>query len=289
MTHKLEYPKKIFLTSLPEGFLNPTQSEKFLRSTFAENQIKILTDESGLGVACDFYFVTVEYFTGDGEPQKSKERGLGMQVWHRLKMKEQPRGWLSLPRFLRRSTVAVVDVRTLSQKYWNEWSVYGKRYRKKWYSQKDLIIREIEKESFVEAYAQSTLRESLKPLFRGSIDRYQKYYREDAHFYGAVERATGKVIAGLMIVDDFVTKQTIHPVAFILPEAKKTQAALALMDYWFRESIQKKMSFMNLGIVWMPGDPPSWKGYSRFKMHFNPQLLVFEKPLIRFFWNRSHK
>ena len=283
---KIYYKKEAFIKKLPLGFINPASSEKFLKSSFSGGQNTLIRDNQALGVRCDFGFMIGEYFTGESEPAKSDKLGVGIQVWQRLEHTDQSSGWFCLPKFFRRSTTAFIDLEEQGDEYWLHWSQHARRYRKKWLSQKELVIEVVTKEEFLEAYQKSTLKATLRGLFSKSIHRYSEVYGTDVSFLVVKERESQKILAGLMAVDDLGTNRTFHPVAFIVPAAKKTEASLGLMDYWIQETRKKGIRFLDLGIVWMPGDPPSWKGYSQFKMHFHPKLIQYPAPLIRFFWNR---
>ncbi len=282
---KIKYKKELFIESLPQGFINPSSSEKFLRSCFADQDSTLIGTPSCLGMLCRLGYIQGEYFTGEEEPAKSATRGFGFQIWQRLQSPVQKKGWIALPGFCRKSTTAFIDLEECPEEYWLDWSQHARRYRKKWHNQRDFIIGFTEKEMFIEAYRRSTLKPSLRALFIRSIHRHSTVYGVDAQFLVVKNKLTREIIAGLMVVDDIAANRTFHPVAFITQSAKNTQAALGLVDYWVQETKKKGIRFVDLGIVWMPGDPPSWKGYSQFKMHFHPKLIRYQVPLLRFFWN----
>jgi hypothetical protein len=282
---KIRYKKEVFIENLPSGFINPASSERFLQSCFGGEKNTIIGVAPRLGVRCDFGFMQGEYFTSDEEPARSSEQGFGFQMWQRIQSKQRGTGWIQLPQFFCKSTTALVDLEAYQEEYWRDWSQHARRYRKKWLSQKELVVSKVAKEMFLDAYKKSTLKASLRELFTKSIHRHSAIYGTDVSFLVVENRVTGEVLAGTMIVDDLVANRTFHPVAFIVPAAKKTQASLGLIEYWMQETKKKGIRFLDLGIVWMPGDPPSWKGYSQFKMHFHPRLIRYQAPLIRFFWH----
>ncbi len=261
-----------------------TQSLDFLQSVFPSPKTEYLDEEGDKGVSLPG-FITMEYFTGDQEPAKRSQKGLRLQIWHRLRA-EQPKGWLSLGRFLSRGAVALVDLTDQGEWYWRYWSQYAKRYRKKWLGQNQYSITRVDLREFLQAYQESTLKKSLIIMFSRSLRHYSKVYQDNLELLVVKEIQTGKTIAGLAVVYDQATSQTFHPVAFILPEARKSYAQVGLMDYWFRQAIEKKYHFLNLGVMWLPWDPPSWKGYSEFKTHFSPEVCIFRPPLVRLLWNR---
>jgi hypothetical protein len=282
----IHYKKENIFHKLPTDFIHPTQSEKFLQASFSQD-ITLIRAKGTLGALCNFGFFSIEYFTGEQEPPKSTTNGLGVQIWHQVGRKETPKRWLGLADFLRRSTTALIDRKEQPKEYWRNWSEHARRQRRRWYDQNDFYISETVEEEFLQAFHKSTLTRSLQELFGRSVTRHILAYGEDVHFLVTQEKDTQKIIAGFMIVDDFVTNQSFYPVAFILPEAKKTPASLGLVEYWWHHCEKKDIRFMNLGIVWMPGDPGSWKGYSQFKSFLHPRILVFQKPFVRFFWNST--
>ncbi len=282
---KIQYHPKSILRHLPKDFTHPTQSEKYLRASFTQ-RIRILGKTPTLGALCDYSWIKLEYFTTEDEPQKSQEKGLGIQIWHQVGIKKTPQNWYPLFSLLRRSSIAFLDLRVDSGQPWQGWSEHARRQRKKWHAQGQCSIEEVSKEAFLEAYEKSTLSESLRELFKKSLERHCRAYKEDVHFLAVKEKESGRLYAGFMTVDDFSVNQSFYPVAFILPEAKKMAASVGLVDYWILRCQKKSIRYINLGIVWMPGDPPSWKGYSLFKALFHPKILLFQKPFVRFYWNR---
>lgn len=284
MVH-FSYLNTVYQAHPPQDFVFPTQSELFLKSTFPSSQTEYLLERENKGVAIGNRLCTLEYFTGEALPVKPLRKGLTIQIWHAFGKQVVP-GWFSLWRLLSRGAIALIDRDNLSREYWQTWSQYGKRYRKKWLAQNEYEIESVTEEVFRKSYQRSTLKRSLQVMFLRSMRHYVDAYGEEVHFLVAREVVTHKVIAGLMTVYDRQTSQTFHPVAFILPEAKKTYAQVGLMDYWFQEAAQKDVRFINLGVMWLPGNPPSWKGYTQFKTHFAPQVCIFAPPRIRFCWNR---
>jgi hypothetical protein len=282
---KIQYHSDSLLRLVPKDFTHPTQSEKYLKASFAK-RIALLGTAPTLGALCDYSWIKLEYFTTENEPQKSLEKGFGIQIWHQVGIKKAPRGWWPLLALLRRSSLAFLDVQGVSDTYWLQWSEHARRQRKKWYAhQEQYGIDETSREEFLEAYEKSTLSQSLKELFKKSLERHCRAYKNDVHFLVVREKQSRKVLAGFMTVDDFTANQSFYPVAFILPEAKKIAASVGLVDYWISQCQKKSLGFINLGIVWMPGDPPSWKGYSLFKALFHPKILLFQRPFVRFYWN----
>ena len=282
---RIQYKRDNLRRSLPEGFIHPTQSKQYLKAAFA-SKIAFLGKPPYLGALCDFGWIKFEYFTGEAEPQKSQQKGIGVQIWHQVKRDKAPKTWWPLITILRRSSIALIDLEGIGEEYWRDWSEHTRRQRKKWYAQKTHYINEATKEEFLEAYQHCTLKPSLKSLFSHSLRRHVESYQENVHFLVVREKSTQTIIAGFMTVDDFETSQSFYPVAFILPVAKNTAASVGLVEYWLHSCQKKGLRYINLGIVWMPGDPLSWKGYSQFKALFHPQILLFQKPLVRFYWNR---
>jgi hypothetical protein len=282
---KIQYHPKSILRHLPKDFTHPTQSEKYLKASFTQ-RVGILSKVPTLGALCDYGWIKLEYFTTEDEPQKSREKGLGIQIWHQIGTRKAPRNWWPLFSLLRRSSIAFLDLHEDAEGYWKGWSEHARRQRKKWYSQEQYEIEEVSKEVFLKAYKKSTLTQSLQELFKKSLERHCRTYKEDVHFLAVKEKESGIVYAGFMTVDDFALNQSFYPVAFMLPDAKKMAASVGLVEHWILQCQKKSIRYINLGIVWMPGDPPSWKGYSLFKALFHPKILLFQRPFVRFYWNR---
>ena len=101
------------------------------------------------------------------------------------------------------------------------------------------------------------------------------------HLYGVVSLDTGELIAGLAVLDVPEIRVSIHVTGFILPIARHTPAGVGLINHWFCESQSRGIRFCDFDGFFAPGDPISWKGFSRFKSQFGVRFVAYPDPFWR--------
>ncbi len=89
------------------------------------------------------------------------------------------------------------------------------------------------------------------------------------------------MLAGFVCHDIPEAKQSRHLMSFIHPTAKSTPIGVGLMDEWFKYAIAQGFAFLDFGVFWMPGDPESWKGFSRFKGQFGITYVEYPRARLR--------
>ena len=113
------------------------------------------------------------------------------------------------------------------------------------------------------------------------LKRGRANHGERLRLIGAREKATGRLLAGLAVLDLPNSKQSVHVAAFFHRDASRTGASYGLIDEWFRRSIAQNLHALHFGLVWYPGDPGSWKGYSAFKRQFDLTCVVYPNALVK--------
>lgn len=74
---------------------------------------------------------------------------------------------------------------------------------------------------------------------------------------------------------------SIHHMAFYLPTAEHYSANVGLIDAWFRHGIERRLRFLDFDAFYAPGDPRSWRGFSRFKSQFGTRFIRYPNPLVK--------
>ena len=84
----------------------------------------------------------------------------------------------------------------------------------------------------------------------------------------------GTLLGGTVFVDYPDVQQSHYLISFLTEEGKTAKAGYAYIYWWYQDMLKKGLQWADFGIVWAPGDPISWKGYSQFKKRFNPFRLT---------------
>ncbi len=209
--------------------------------------------------------------TSDKQPNVN-ERLTRIQLWQPIRAMQKPAGWRVSPLPFTIRQTGYIDIRR--EAYWEEWGSHAKRHRSSWVHQRELEITEC---------SGNDVREMTFP------SRFQQRVRESVQRHGNLVRVflthsrhePQKIVAALAVVDVPEIFTSIHLASFILPSIRKTSVGVGMICAWIESCRKKQFRFADLDIVWTPGDPNEWRGYSRFKLHFKPQLVRYPKPLFR--------
>lgn len=302
---------------LPPGYLHYKQSAIYLSHSRALNyKTDLVGENSCLGVRWHFGPIYFESYESDKEPKVSPHKSLRLIIWQPLTRLEKPAGWrrswiqmnlrqtgfaeinpVRNSRGMFRSSWELPQVVTRAaerqgiisngiknpDRYWENWTAHAKRHRQKWLGDKRFVISEINLKDFLTAYRKVRgLPFFMKRDYVRLIQKQKTAYGDLAHLFAAREKEKGEVIAGLMVIDLPDIKSSHHFASFILPGARKTSVGTGLIDYWFKHAVKNSLRFLNFGTIRAPGDPRSWKGFSRFKTQFGLYLIRRPYPLIKF-------
>lgn len=267
--------------SLPKGFAPPFQSHDYLQGTFYKNSSHTLLLERNkpLGIRRTLGRVAMDLYTCQEEPILEPFHGFRMVVWQPIHPLERPAGWLPWPAPTQPKTHAVAEV--LQGDYWIPWSTHAKRHRKKWLARTDLVIEEISFEEFANAFEASGKLPRARAGAIEAIRRRMEHANHHVFFFGAHD-SKGCVVAALAVCDLKDIFLSVHLAAFIHPDFEKTSVGTGLIDAWYARCQKTNIRFAYFDIVWSPGDPKGWRGYSQFKKQFRPHLLTTPLPFVKF-------
>jgi hypothetical protein len=262
---------------LPVGFIHPLQSPDYLKGTVYVNDShsKIITSN---GMRRFMGPMAMDLFGGQEEPVIEPFHGWRMLVWQPVAKRSCPTGWLPWPIPSQPKHHAVAEV--LPGDYWTPWSDHAKRHRKKWLAQTHLSIEEISFEAFTEAFNASG---KLPKARAGSIEALRRRVGHENHhvrFFGAYYNK--RIVAALAVCDLRDISLSVHCAAFNHPDFEKTSVGTGLIDHWYKHCQKENIRFAYFDIVWSPGDPKGWIGYSNFKKQFRPYLLTSPLPFVKF-------
>nr|MDD3720755.1 hypothetical protein [Candidatus Gracilibacteria bacterium] len=211
----------------------------------------------------------------DEEPniEQLKKNGFkhGFIIWIPYTRKEIPDGWKNLwiNSYFTTTGFTILN----DENYFKKWKDRAKRARKKFLSNENLIIKELNTNDFQKIYSESKISQPFKKSF-------MKYHKDASNLddKGEIRNFVCFLgdfpIAGLAVLD-YNGNSSAHLVSFITKEGKQYQAGTGLIDYWFKSSLNKGIKYINFDHLrdkFMTGDQ---QGYTDFKENFMDYKVVF--------------
>ncbi len=260
-------------------FVHLRQSLSFLSGSFGEKYRTIVGKDGAIGVRFSFWIFAVEYYTGDIQPTPVPFNGARLVIWDRVMNEHIPKGWKQMIKKFQLSPCAIVDV---SQgEYWNDWTKTLRQYRRKWETQDEYAILEIDSDEFAKYYRRLGRPRDLAPVSVTALLRHIKESKDKVKLYVLQNNLTKEVLAGIGIVDVPEVNQSYYLLAFLDKGSAPPASGLWLINNWFINCKKSNIRFANLGVIWRPGESKGWKGFSEFKLHFHPCILEYKLPLFR--------
>lgn len=268
---------------VPAGFVHQMQSPDYLLGGWpadATNARLVGTPECW-GMRWHYGPMWIEAYTSDVPPAIDETEPSRMVIWQPITKLGRPAGWHHSWIQMNPQQHGFADV-TGKEEYWKEWSDHAQRQRKKWLKDGRYDTVDVSYEDFVAAYNRTgklpTMRKDFVRLLGRRIDRHGMNVR----LFGSRDKETGEIISGLAVCDLPDVSVSMHLIAYIHPKHEKTAVGTGIIDHWYRHCQATGIRFPHFGLVWAPGDPNSWKGYSKFKRQFNLHLLRYPMPLLKF-------
>ncbi|HEY6019874.1 MAG TPA: hypothetical protein VIY48_08190 [Candidatus Paceibacterota bacterium] len=239
-----------------------------------------------VGVRWSLWPLCFEAYISDTEPDMqqsdlSHTARNRVVMWNQISRSRAVPGWYRLSK--RPATIEGYAV--VEPEYWLRWSESARRARKKWltsYANNKYRIRlgsfaEFEKAYNKSTVARSTLRESIR------VTRQLEEHSPAIMRYLLVERiSNGEIKAGLSLVESDSTKNTYYAAGFYHKDVEDEPLMVALMDEWFKSSLDRGYLFLHFGQFWHTGESRSWKGFSTFKSKFGLFYYAFPPTMWRF-------
>lgn len=268
---------------VPAGFFDKNQSLEFLQTVTARNpSLEIVGGPDQYGLRGYIRPLCVEWYFSEAEPIIETQPFFRLIHWQPLAVLRRS-GWFHNPFFGEHSQIGVVMFH--DENYFKDWPRHAKRHREHWLRHTPYEIVEVTLEDFAEAYHASGKRDlRSRTEWIQTLTDHVDWQKQDVHFFAARDQVNQEIIAGLAIVDYPDIQQSVHVVSFIHAKAEDTSVGTGLIDHSFKHGLKNGIRCMNFGVFWKNGDPKSWKNYSRFKMQFNPHLIVYPPPLYKIVW-----
>ncbi len=257
------------------------ENKEFLLRDMQKSKANSLVGHEGCwGTRWHFGPLWFENFFGDMEPPHGSDGPLRVVIWQPVRDVPASRGWRHT-RMLKYNHMTGFE--TLTKEYWKNWSDHARRHRNKWLHATEWEIYHPAPAEWFRAYRGSGQNILLRFYFTNLTKQLMLNHAKDLIFWGVRHKddPSGKMLAGFISHDIPESKQSRHLASFILKEAKDTPIGIGVMDTWHQDALAKGFEHLDFGVFWMPGDPESWKGFSRFKGQFGITYIQYPAARLR--------
>lgn len=260
-------------------FVHIRQSASFVQGFFSDVCRTILDTSHSLGVRYTYGICAIEYHFGDKEPELEPYRGIRFVIWDRLHELARPPGWMKTYIGGKLAPHAIINLSR--EEYWSDWSHSTKNHRARWFTQNEYEIVAVDIDAFIPYFIQYARPASVSHYCVKAMKREYGVYGDNMRFFVLKRKEDGTICAGISVVDFPDISQSYYAFSFYARDKIPRQSGVWLLNYWFMECVKRHITYANLGTVYAPGQPRSWKGFSEFKMYFRPFIVVAQEPLWR--------
>lgn len=266
----------------PEGYRSYLEDPGFqARETIGANRAAFIGGGGIWGMRATLGPLVFDKYMGDAEPTVETGGPLRLVVWQPVRRLTAPKGWSESRLVDRKNATGHAHVPAEGD-YMGAWSSHAKRHTRKWRAQKEgWVLEPVSVEEFALAYKGAKIDGILKMAFVGLLKQKMRSHGGLLHILGARQTPGGPVVAGFVYLHIPEAKQMYHVISFILPRVKDTEVGYGLMDHWFAHAQRIGVDILDFGVFWTPGDPPSWKGFSRFKSQFGVENVYYPRAFVR--------
>ena len=266
--------------TIPVDFINLNQDRRFLEATFLSSLCTIVGEKGLLGIRYTVWRFCIEYYTTEEEPALLPYQGIRLIFWHRMTKDTIPHRWYKLP-FKNTKAHYVVVLISDKDTYMKQWSKTFRNYSSLFDRQHDYAIKEISCVDYAALYHVYTTDTKRATHSLSFTEKYYTYFPSSTYFYVLYHTVTGEVVGGIASLDCDRVSQSYYISAFTDKKRAPPACGLWLCDHQMKQSSKRGIRYANLGVIWSRGQPRSWKGFSNFKMKFNPIPIMFKKDLVR--------
>jgi hypothetical protein len=268
-------------SDLPKNFTHLFQSKLFLQGMSGDLHYSVVGEEGSLGRRYTIGPFAVEYYTCDSEPKLQPFRGLRFVIWNPVTRIDIPKKWFRMPKESDHTVSVFLDIRNKAD-YYKTWSPTFRNYYNRYTTQSTYRIIKATLKEYVDMYRLFAKKDITVEKNIQQITRLTEIDTSATHFYFLQRIDSSEIVGGIAVVDCASVKQSYYLLAFTRKDIAPKETGLWLCDYWMKESMQRNISFANLGLIWTPGYPKDWKGFSDFKLKFNPIHIMLKRECIRF-------
>lgn len=159
------------------------------------------------------------------------------------------------------------------------WNERARRARKRFLAQEDVEIKMVEAKEFIDAFSTARVKHHFKSDYTKYYLRMYNLDPTSVRSFLAISKTQGSV-AGLAVHDS--GNMSTHLVAFTDKSAKISQAGTGLIDAWYADSLERKMTYIHfdhLRDIHMTSDQ---QGYTDFKLNFIEHAISYPKCYFQF-------
>jgi len=264
---------------LPAGYLPRFESWEYVQRNkpakkFLDGFVPV--KNTAIGVRWFSGLFNVEKYRTDSIPTPEPLNRWRVALWYPYSNMTKPKGWhVDWTHIGTRQTGVAILNPSNYQEYWSE---NLKRQLKKWRKQEQFEVVEGSVEEMVSGVKNrrnKTLSWATRADYAEMVKIHAESHRELLKIWLVKDRLSKEVAAGLAVIDIPETKTSLHFMAFHYRDVDCHGGGTALIDLWYRESIKQGYNFLDFDLVWTLGDPPAWRGYSRFKKQFGLYLIKY--------------
>jgi hypothetical protein len=273
----------------PKGYVSYLETAAFqAREVQGNRHARFLSGGKIWGARAILGPLVFDRYMGDEEPVLEPGGPLRLVMWQPIRLLTAPAGWKESRLVERKNTTGIADVQPTGD-YMKDWTSHAKRHTKAWRKERDnWIIEPINYDQFEIAYKKAKIDPILKLAFKSLLRQKIKSHGGLMHIVGARRAHSTVYEAGFAYLHIPEVQQMYHTISFIAPSAKDTEVGYGLMDYWFEHAQRIGVTKLDFGVFWTPGDPPSWKGFSRFKSQFGVKIIYYPRAFVRMAGSLRH-
>lgn len=226
----------------------------------------------------------IKYERTDIEPNidKLKEWGVkhAMVTWIPYSRTEVPKWWkkLWLTDHFQETSVNLID-----KDYKTKWNDRARRALKK-FEKSWAEVRAVDADTFIHAFQKSHVKtwnyKLIKNDYINNYKRIRSFAPEKVRQWLVYNE--WKAIAWLACID-YIDNHSVHFVAFTGTESYPIQWGTALIDTWFKESVEKWIKYITFDQLRNPHGPSDQRWYTEFKENFVEYNLSFPQAYFKMF------
>lgn len=265
----------------PSGYVSPKMVRAYWEREAARHHDLVLGHDVNCGTRWQHGPFFFEKYTTDEEPALDPHGPWRYVIWQSLTRATPPAGWgvATLNISQRRGGVFSLGLGAWESR----WSAAARRQLKHWRAGEAkgewrLVTPTLAE--FQQAFSAAVMRPDLKSGFKMILNQKAVDHGDRLKLAIAV-LADGTPLAGLATLDVPEVRQSVHLAAFTTAAGRVTPAGVGLMAAWFTAAMSADFAWLDLGNFWVPGEPKSWQGFSRFKSQFVTDWLDYPPPFTR--------
>ncbi len=270
------------ITPLPPDYIPHDACRPFLeREARARGRrFHFLERKQQLGLTWTYGLLRFARFLSDEEP--SWDFPLPRPhffFWQRISRTDTPTDWKPSTLALHQSRIGICAIAP-ENSVLTHISPHAKRHVAAW-KKHDWIIESITVHDYWDVAFRSTLTSAHKKAFNVLLAEKIAGHGNRVGIVGARPKNSALYEAAFAYLDIPELKTSTHQVSCATPIGRDADAGTGLMTWWLERLQRIGYAYADFGLFWTPGEPETWKGFSRFKAQFCTQFHDFPPMLTK--------